>query len=494
VNNNNPSFTDLELLTSLLREEIEATGDMKKAEMSFLFDDIYIKSVENSVAKIAVPTLYMREYYIRNKIDEKIQKHLSHMLGMDISVEIFVDDKIYPKPEMRVFGYLGNDEEKVAEKTVPEEMKMGFIRPVSDENGKTTVQFISAKKIADDADAEPVNYKEDYTFENFIVGDSNKVAHAFAQTVAEHPGDRKHNPMYIYGPPGVGKTHLMYAITNKVLEKEPDKRIEYIKGEDFVNLFVEMIRDNRGLEFREKYRGADMLIIDDVQFIAGKPSTEEELFHTFNSLFEENKQIVFTADKLPREMPGISQRLESRLEGGVMADIQLPEYELRLAILQSKAEASGLNLTDEVEDYLAKRLTSSIRQIEGVVKKLSGMTFVSDDDLTVESVRQMVPEYLSDAVPTDDIVKNVIKSCAEYYNVKPEDLLGERRDLEIKQARNVAMYIIRNITNLSTVKIGDIFKRKYTTVLSNCKTVSAQIEEKPSFQAEIEQMIRNSRV
>ena len=333
-----------------------------------------------------------------------------------------------------------------------------------------------------------------YTFDNFIVGDSNKVAHAFARIVAEHPGDKKHNPLYIYGPPGVGKTHLMYAITNEILKKEPEKRIEYIKGEDFVNMFIEMIRDNRGLEFREKYRRADMLIIDDVQFIAGKTSTEEELFHTFNTLFEDNKQIVFTADKLPREMPGLSQRLESRLEGGVMADIQLPEYELRLAILKSKAEASGLNLTDEVEDYLAKRLTSSIRQIEGVVKKLSGMTFVSDDELTVESVRQMVPEYLSDAVPTGEIAKNVIVACAAYYNVKPEDLLGERRDLEIKQARNAAMYIIRNITNMPTVKIGEIFRRKHTTVISNCKQIEKEIEERPSFAAEIEQMIRNSRV
>lgn len=476
MNNNTPSFTDLELLTSLLREEIEASGEMKKAEISFLFDDIYIKSVENTTATVAVPTLYMREYYIRNKIDKKIEKHLSHMLGMEITVEIFVDDKIYPTPEMRVFGYINSD--------------------TSDdvESAKPNMDLISVKKIVEDAEAEMVNYKEDYTFDNFIVGDSNKVAHAFARVVAEHPGERKYNPLYIYGPPGVGKTHLMYAITNEILKREPEKRIEYIKGEDFVNMFIEMIRDNRGLEFREKYRRADMLIIDDVQFIAGKTSTEEELFHTFNTLFEDNKQIVFTADKLPREMPGLSQRLESRLEGGVMADIQLPEYELRLAILKSKAEASGLNLTDEVEDYLAKRLTSSIRQIEGVVKKLSGMTFVSDDELTVDSVRQMVPEYLSDAVPTGEIAKNVIAACAEYYNVKPEDLLGERRDLEIKKARNAAMYIIRSITNMPTVKIGEIFNRKHSTVISNCNQIAAQIEEKPSFAAEIEQMIRNSRV
>ena len=493
MNNNtaSASFTDLELLTKLLREEIEASGEMKKAEMSFLFDDIYIKSVENGTATIAVPTLYMREYYIRNKIDKKIKKHLSHMLGMELAVEIIVDDTIYPTPEMRVFGYVNSDTSDDAD---PAETKMGFLKTTADESGKKSLEYISAKKIVEIAEAEMVNYKEDYTFDNFIVGDSNKVAHAFARIVAEHPGDKKHNPLYIYGPPGVGKTHLMYAITNEILKKEPDKRIEYIKGEDFVNMFIEMIRDNRGLEFREKYRRADMLIIDDVQFIAGKTSTEEELFHTFNTLFEDNKQIVFTADKLPREMPGLSQRLESRLEGGVMADIQLPEYELRLAILKSKAEASGLNLTDEVEDYLAKRLTSSIRQIEGVVKKLSGMTFVSDDELTVESVRQMVPEYLSDAVPTGEIAKNVIVACAAYYNVKPEDLLGERRDLEIKQARNAAMYIIRNITNMPTVKIGEIFRRKHTTVISNCKQIEKEIEERPSFAAEIEQMIRNSRV
>lgn len=548
MDNNTPSVSDLELLTNLLREEIIAEGKMTKAEIGFLFDDIYIRSVEDGIATIAVPNLYMREYFLRNSVDKKLAGHLSHLLGMELEVYVYVDESIYPMPEMQVFGFLNQHEADIAKAkgmTVEEyraykqqqmgvppttraereaererlaaqrraqglqddggaaqddsftmqadNVKIGFLHDEVGTDGSTHKRFVSAEQVAAAAVSEPVRYKEDYTFESFVVGDSNKVAHAFALFVAEHPGDRGHNPLYIYGPPGVGKTHLMYAISNRIIRDDPSKRIEYIKGEDFVNLFVEMIHAGRAVEFREKYRGTDVLIIDDVQFIAGKEATEEELFHTFNSLFEDNKQIVFTADKLPREMSGISKRFESRLEGGVMADIQLPEYELRLAILRNKAQQSGLNLTEEVEDYLVKRLTSSIRQIEGVVKKLSGLNFVSDEVLTVDSVRKRVPEYLSDTVPTEDIVKNVIDACAEYYTVKAEDVLGERRDKDIQQARNAAMYIIRKVTNLSTLKIGEIFGRKHTTVIANCKTVMAEIEKKPSFAAEIEQMIRNSR-
>lgn len=541
MDNNTQPASDLELLTNLLREEIVAEGKLSKTEIGFLFDDFYIRSVEDGVAAIAVPSRFMREKYMRNGIDKMLAGHLSHLLGMELEVYVFVDETIYPMPEMQLFGYLNQHEADIAkakgmtveeyraykqeqmgvppttraereaererleaeraanptqDNTVTmqaEGFKIGIMHNVTDENGNTRPHFTSAEQISAAAASEPLRYKEDYTFDSFVVGDSNKVAHAFALFVAEHPGDRGHNPLYIYGPPGVGKTHLMYAISNRIIKDDPTKRIEYIKGEDFVNLFVEMIHAGRAVEFREKYRGTDVLIIDDVQFIAGKEATEEELFHTFNSLFEDNKQIVFTADKLPREMSGISKRFESRLEGGVMADIQLPEYELRLAILRNKAQQSGLNLTEEVEDYLVKRLTSSIRQIEGVVKKLSGLNFVSDEILTVDSVRQRVPEYLSDTVPTDDIVKNVIAACAEYYTVKPEDVLGERRDKEIQQARNAAMYIIRKVTNLSTLKIGDIFGRKHTTVIANCKTIAAEIEKKPSFAAEIEQMIRNSR-
>ena len=525
MNNNQSQTSDLEILTRLLKEDIEEEGELSRSDIQFLFDDMYIYSVQDGVASIAVPSIFMRDHYYRKKIDELIKNHLSRMLGMDLEVNVFVDQSITPPPEMQMFGYLRMKEEEMAKAegmtleeyqeykrklygeapktssassdgalTLEGEMEIGISHVERDENGNEKRRFISAEELSRLAEAEPVTYKEDYTFENFVVGDSNKVAHAFAQVVAENPGERKHNPLFIYGPPGVGKTHLMYAISNRILEKSPNKRIEYVKGEDFVNMFIEMIRDGRAVEFREKYRGADMLIIDDVQYIAGKDSTEEELFHTFNTLFEDNKQIVFTADKLPRDMSKLSKRLESRLEGGVMADIQLPGYELRLAILRSKAQTSGLNLSGDVEDFLAKRLTSSIRQIEGVIKKLSGMKFVVGGDMTVDSVRQMVPEYLSDAVPTEDFVKNVIAACAEYYEVKPEDLTGERRDKNIQTARNAAMYIIRANTNLSTKNIGEIFGgRKHTTVISNCRTVEEMIEKKPSYAAEIEQMERNSK-
>ena len=278
----------------------------------------------------------------------------------------------------------------------------------------------------------------EYTFESFIVGASNKFAHATALAVAKNPG-RAYNPLVLYGPSGLGKTHLMCAVANEIRKNNPKAKIAYVKGDEFTNQLVESIQNHSAAAFREKYRKADVLMIDDIHFIVGKASTQEEFFHTFNSLYEVHKQIIVTSDRPPKEMPTLEERIRSRLESGLLADIGLPDYELRLAILKNKADTMGLRLPTDVAEFLADNLHSNIRQIEGVVKKLRASQFVSESPITISFVKATVADLLRDSEPTEDLVNRIIMATAEHYAISEEDILGKSRQKEIKNARNVAM-------------------------------------------------------
>ena len=330
-----------------------------------------------------------------------------------------------------------------------------------------------------------------YTFSTFIVGSSNKFAHAASVAVANNPSS-SYNPLFIYGDSGLGKTHLLRAICSEIADNYPSFEIIYVKGEDFTNELINAIKTDKTKAFHDKYRKADVLLVDDIQFISGKVSTQEEFFHTFNALYEAKKQIVLTSDRPPKDLPGLEDRIRSRFEGGVLADISLPDYELRLAILKNKAKSVGLELSDEIEKFLAEKLDSNIRQIEGVIKKLSGIAFLSRDPLTIETVRRSVPEYLRENEPVGDTVKRVVRVCAKYYNVTPEDILGEKRDKYIRLARNASMYIIKQMTDLSFPAIGEYFGKKHSTVISNCNTVREMMNADPVYSAEVEEMMRES--
>ena len=255
-----------------------------------------------------------------------------------------------------------------------------------------------------------------YTFENFVVGSSNAFAVAAARSISEKPS-AEFNPFFVYGPSGIGKTHLLYAIANKILEKQPDKKIIYLKGEDFTNSLIESLNAGTMSLFRKKYRSADVLIVDDIQFIAGKKQTQEEFFHTFDSLFESNKQIILSSDRSPSEISILEDRLKSRFSCGLIQDIQLPDLELRLAILRKKSENAGLTLSDEILEFLGDKLHSNIREIEGVIKKLSAMYFLNGVEINMNTVRENVAVFLKEEEPAQLVVSKIISETGKKYNV-----------------------------------------------------------------------------
>lgn len=314
---------------------------------------------------------------------------------------------------------------------------------------------------------------EEYTFDRFVVGSSNKFAHAAALAVANEPG-HSYNPLFIHGQSGLGKTHLLYAIAHKVHETYPDYNIIYIKGETFTNEMIQSIRQNSTQEFREKYRKVDLLLVDDVQFIAGRDSTQEEFFHTFNALYENKKQIVLTSDRPPKEISRLENRLQTRFEWGLMADIQPPDYETRVAIIKNKSIRMGLNLPDAVLQYIAENITANVRQIEGTVNKILAFKDLTGTDVDVDSVIRAVRDIFqdkSDIFPTADVI---IEEVCKFYNLTPEALRGSSRDKDTVFARQMAMQLIRSMTNppMSLNEIGRQFGgRDHTTVLHSIEKI-----------------------
>ena len=320
---------------------------------------------------------------------------------------------------------------------------------------------------------------EEYTFERFVVGNSNKFAHAAAMAVAEHPAER-YNPLFIYGEPGLGKTHLLYAIAHTIHNEHPDYRIVYIRGDSFTNELIRAIREGKNQEFRDKYRSADVFLMDDVQFIAGRDSTQEEMFHTFNTLYELKKQIVFTSDRPPKEMLRLEDRLKTRFEWGLLADIQPPDYETRMAIIKNKAVRMGVELPEFLLQLIAENITANVRQIEGTVNKIMAyqqlMGDSVDKDTVVRAVKDMFKEK-SDIVPTADVI---IDEVCKFYNIEPATLRGQGRAKDISLARQIAMYQIRRMTNLSLKEIGKEFdNRDHTTVLHSIERIEDLVKTDP---------------
>lgn len=308
-----------------------------------------------------------------------------------------------------------------------------------------------------------LDFNPQFSFESFVVGPSNRFAHGAAIAVANHPGD-VYNPLFIYGPPGVGKTHLLYAIANGIRKTNPDANIVYIKGDQFTNELIAALQSGKNIEFRSKYREADLFLIDDVQFIAGKESTQEEFFHTFNTLYENHKQIVMTADRKPSDMLTLEDRLRTRFEWGLLADIQPPDYETRMAILKNKADHLGLNLSDDVCNYIANNITNNVRQIEGTVKKILAYRDLNDMPLDLPNISRAIDDMFKaegNALPTPSLI---IGQVCKFYSLDEVVLRGSLKNKGTAEARQVAMYLVRKLTNLSLPDIGDEFCRDHSTV------------------------------
>ena len=371
----------------------------------------------------------------------------------------------------------------VGEMTSDERISRQFGVKIGEFDHRRRREEPNAEQSAPTADAEAVIGRQinfQYTFDNFIVGASNKFAHAACVAVASNPADN-YNPLFIYGPSGLGKTHLMSAIVNEIKRKNPKAKVVYIKGEEFTNEMIESLANKTMNKFHEKYRTCDILLIDDIQFIAGKTSTQEEFFHTFNTLHENCSQIVLSSDRPPKDIATLEDRLKTRFEWGLIADIQPPDLELRIAIIKKKAEQADITLSDEVSTFLAENLRSNIRQIEGTIKKLSAIVFLEGKEITMDTAATCLQEFTGGVVPTQIIIDKIFTCIDKKYGFDKKTLCGKSRTKEIAFTRHIAIYLIRELTDMSYPSVGKIFDRNHSTVISSCEIIEKKLANDPLF-------------
>jgi chromosomal replication initiator protein len=452
----NFNSVDLEGIRQMLIEML--LKENSQTAVNLWFGDLKLVSLDENEAIFVSPT-DLKKKIIRQRFAISMADHLNEILGFEPSVVIYSSED----GELDL-SRKENENEKVTR--VPEKRELS----------------------AEEA------FRSDYTFENFVIGSSNKFASSAAVAVANQDFNdskkKEFNPLFIYGPSGVGKTHLLYAIVNRVLNNFPNKKIVYVKGEEFANQLYTAIRKNNTTEFKNKYRDADLLLIDDIHFVAGKDSLQEEFFNTFNAIYDANKQMIFTSDRPPHEMKNLEDRLRTRFMAGLIVDIQLPDYDLRCAILQQKAILNRLHISSEIVSYLAENVTSSIRQLEGVIKKLGAIQLLEGGDISIErvksSIHEFVPKKDSDQKKMDDIIMAVSKK----FNISRDDILSTKRNKEIAIPRHICVYVARQCTNLSQSQIGKVINRDRTTVISSESFVKETMESDSAFAYEVNSIIR----
>lgn len=362
-----------------------------------------------------------------------------------------------------------------------------FIAPLQDvlhnlTGDPITVVVVTGEYTAPSTSTSPY---DDYTFERFIVGSSNKFAHAAALAVSQRPA-AENNPLFIYGNSGLGKTHLMYAIANVLRRTHPEYRIIYVKGEDFTNELITAIQEGNVQAFRNKYRMVDLLLLDDVQFIAGKERTQEEFFHTFNALYEAKKQIVLTSDRPPKEINTLEDRMKTRFEWGLLADIQPPDFETRIAIIRDKAVQMGVELPDDVSNYIAENIQANIRQLEGAVKKIKAMHELMGERITVSLAENAIDALRTENPGLNPTPERIMEAVANYFYIPVEQMISQNRSKDVAYPRQMAMYMIRQELEYSFPDIAKIFKRDHTTVMHACN----KIEEERKNSRETEDVIK----
>jgi len=334
---------------------------------------------------------------------------------------------------------------------------------------------------------------EENTFDTFVVGPSNKFAYAAAKAVAEDPVVSI-NPLFIYGSSGLGKTHLLCAIRNMILERNPDAKIIFTRGEEFVNLIVEGIRKKDMNAIHEKFRSCDVLLVDDIQFIAGKQSTQEEFFHTFNTLADDNKQIVLISDAPPKDISLLDERIRTRCEQGLIADIQPPDFETRVAILQRKANHLGLDMPGEITEFIAERVKTNIRQLEGVVKKIHALVNLEGGNVTIAVAQSAIKDIVSEGLPVSELVNKLIAETARTYGIAKEDIVSKKKDAKTANARQMAIFAVKECTDLTQQEISEYFGgRDRTAIHYAIGKVAEMLETDSSMRRTLDNIIKNSK-
>ena len=452
---------DLEQLWTQAKELL--SKDITPSIMDLWFGPVAIHSYDENENKIIFETKSEFNYkMIAKKYIPMIEEKFEMILGFPQKVEvIFTGEPTSPEKILRQIGITPNPKKEVEEKK-EEENSDGIL---------------------------PIDYSFQYTFDNFIVGSSNNFAHAACTAVAARPA-KDYNPLFIYGPSGLGKTHLMSAIVNEIKRKNPKAKVLYIKGDDFTNEMIDSLSRQEMKKFHDKYRNCDILLIDDIQFIAGKEATQEEFFHTFNALYEDRKQIVLSSDRPPKDIQTLEDRLKTRFEWGIIADIQPPDLELRIAIIKKKAEQLSIDLSGDVLTFLAENLRSNIRQIEGMIKKLSAIVFLQGKTITMEIAATCLQEITGGVVPTQVIVDKVFTSIFNKYGVPKADLLGQKRSKDIAFARHVSIYMIKTITEMSYPSMAKVLKRDRTTLMASYDLIVKKKNTDPLFNVELSELIK----
>ena len=428
---------------------------VKTYEISDTARDLWLDTTVPVEIKGNTIVLATDSEYKRNTLNElyvaNLEKQFKNVLGMPVTIQIIVNEEMPPQ------------------------------RSVS--------EMMESEEVSDKV--EMIDRKVTYTFDNFIVGPSNNLAFAAAKAVS-HKQHEKYNPLFIYGDSGLGKTHLLSAIQHEMQKNYPGINIIYIPSETFTNEFLHSISANTTEEFDNKYRSADALLIDDIQFIAGKDQTEEKFFHIFNELYNQNKVIVLTSDRPAREIRSISDRLRTRFSSGLIADVKPPEFETRLLIIQRKAELLDFHIPEDVVTYISTKLKSNIRQIEGVVTKLNALYMVNQVKPTIPVAQKIINDIMTDHQPTDVTIDKIIGEVGKIYNVMPEEMRSQKRAAVISQARKVAIYVIQNVLGLPYETIGQEFNgRDHSTVVYAINDVKKKMEQDSSFKSVVDDLIKN---
>ncbi len=472
---------DMSLIWNMIRDSLH--DKLSSETVDLWFAEVKVVSFENDTITLSTPSdLKCRTIHTHHL--ETIRHRFCQLMGFDVNVEIISTAGSDPDRQKSspLLEKLRESREEESSSPVSNAEIVEFLRK-EEEREKEEEKKTKAEQRSPRIPISQVNY----TFDNFIIGASNKFAHAACYAVAESPA-RSYNPLFIYGDSGLGKTHLMYAIINHLRQNNPDVNIIYIKGDEFTNELVDSIRHNDQQKFRDKYRKCDVLLIDDIQFIAGKESTQEEFFHTFNALYENYKQIILTSDRPPKEIKTLEDRLKSRFEWGLIADIQPPDLELRVAIIKKKAEEIGIDLPHDLHMFLAENLRKNVRQIEGSINKLSALSMLSGKKLDLELVNTFISELLGGDEPVQVTVDKIFDAVSEKYGVSKEDIYGTHRTKDIATARHVTIYLLRNLTDMSLPYIGRMFNRDHSTIMNSIDVVERRLRSDNMFVMDIAEL------
>ena len=450
--------------------------------MNLWFGSMILKVLTEDTAYFQIENDF-KQNIINTRYLDDIKKVMAEILGFEVKIVPISIEKDTFESRLAEIITKANEEKEPYEKKTDEELitNGGFVSKEIKGSEELSGNVIVSRNSP--------GYLPEYTFDNFVVGNSNKTAYTAARTVAEDPAGSALNPLFLYGDPGLGKTHLLYAITRELTSKHPDFNIIYVKGEDFMNELIAALANKTPVAFREKYRNADMLIVDDIQFIAGKASVQEEFFHTFDKLYESGKQIVLSSDRPPKDMHQLEERLRSRFESGFITDIQAPDLELRVAILKRKAQSLGINVPNDVLMYLGENIKDNVRQIEGALKKMRALAYIQGEDINMSHAKLAVNDVLTNMAQAVTPAK-ILSYVSGKYGIPEEDIKSSKRSKDIATARHIAVYLIRKLVDMPLASIGKLLNRDHTTIMSSVENIEKQIKASPAFENSINEIIR----